>query len=193
MTHLNHSGDIPMSEPLEIANHNGVFCDAWAARHDHLMFASVWGRSSRMLALYGAITTGALSYLELGGRRLLLDKNMDKYQARMPKNSRYGSDCVHSMLYAPVTREPRGKQQILLDAQPVSDQRLWAVLTQISDLGLLPHWRQPLLDALRRNGFVEEMEAAGVYAQVLNLGKHDDYEALLQDMIRSGQLTREAA
>ena len=193
MTTLNHSGDLPATEPLEIGNHNGIFCDAWAVSHERLVFASLWGRGSRMLALYGLITTGELCWLDLGGRHLPLDKDMDKYQTRMPKHSRYGSDCMHSMIYARITREPQAKQQILLDNRPVSDDRLWTVLNHVSDLGLLPHWQQPLLDALRRNGFIEDMETAGVYAQVLNLGKHDEYEVLVQDMIRSGQLTREAA
>ena len=46
----------PSRRVIAVENFNGVWCDAWTIDQEQLVFASLWGRSSRILALYGAIT-----------------------------------------------------------------------------------------------------------------------------------------
>lgn len=176
-----------------ISNFDGIFTDAFVCNHESVAFVSLWGRSSRIMALYGAITTGSLDTLVIDSSRWGISKELDKKQMRMPKNSRYGADCMHVMLFAELVVKEKGGKRILVDLQAINDDRLWDTLISMSELALLPHWREPLLQKLIANGFIADLPAKKLVARLVNLSDNDGYEALVQSMIRSGELSREAA
>ena len=172
--------------PIELENFDGIYCDAFAC-HQQLVFASLWGYASRMMALYGAITSGAQRSLQIAGEHYGVNKTLDKMQGRLPKDSRYGNEMVHAMLHADIVRDSTGQQRVLLG--DVSDGRLWLELSQLSELGLLPHWQDTLLPQLREEGFIRPLQAMGIDAVLLDLSRQGEYERLLCRLIREGQLS----
>lgn len=172
--------------PVELENFDGIYCDAFAC-HQQLVFVSLWGYASRMMALYGAITSGAQRSLQIAGEHYGVNKSLDKMQGRLPKDSRYGNEMVHAMLHADIVRDSTGQQRVLLG--DVSDNRLWLELGQISELGLLPHWQDTLLPQLREEGFIRPLQAMGIDAVLLDLSRQGEYERLLCRLIREGQLS----
>lgn len=177
---------------LAVTNIDGIYCDAWVLNGNLLCFASLWGRPGRIMSLYGAVTEGHLDKLVMGGRECGIHRELNKRQTRMPANSRYGNDMMHVMLYADVVMTDKARIRVLIGREPVGEERLWAVLREMSELALLPHWQKPWLQALRGNGFVTSCDSHAMYGGRIDLSDTDGYEALLQSMIRNGQLTREA-
>ncbi len=171
--------------PVELENLDGIYCDAFVC-HQQLVFASLWGYASRMMALYGAITSGTQHSLQIAGEHYGVNKSLDKMQGRLPKDSRYGNEMVHAMLHADIVRDSAGQQRVLLG--DVSDGRLWLELSQLSELGLLPHWQDTLLPQLREEGFIRPLQAMGIDAVLLDLSRQGEYERLLCRLIREGQL-----
>lgn len=171
--------------PVELENFDGIYCDAFVC-HQQLVFASLWGYASRMMALYGAITSGTQHSLQIAGEHYGVNKSLDKMQGRLPKDSRYGNEMVHAMLHADIVRDSAGQQRVLLG--DVSDGRLWLELSQLSELGLLPHWQDTLLPQLREEGFIRPLQAMGIDAVLLDLSRQGEYERLLCRLIREGQL-----
>lgn len=172
--------------PIELENFDGIYCDAFAC-HQQLVFASLWGYASRMMALYGAITSGAQRSLQIAGEHYGVNKSLDKMQGRLPKDCRYGKEMVHTMLHADIVRDSTGQQRVLLG--DVSDNRLWLELGQLSELGLLPHWQDVLLPQLRAENFIRPLQAIGIDAVLLDLSRQGEYERLLCRLIREGQLS----
>ena len=163
------------------------------------MFASLWGRSSRILALYGAITARQITSLDLGGRSSRVCGELDKCQRRLPAQCRYGSDFVHVMIFdAMLIRETAG-QRILIGAryadgrmEPVAEGLVFRELAQMANIGLLASWQAPLMQVLREQGIVRDLEALGVQAVKIDLADRDAFESLVSSLIKTGQL-REAA
>ncbi len=172
--------------PIALENFDGIYCDAFAC-HQQLVFVSLWGYASRMMALYGAITSGTQHSLQIAGEHYGVNKTLDKMQGRLPKDSRYGNEMVHAMLHADIVRDSTGQQRVLLG--DVSDGRLWLELGQLSELGLLPHWQDTLLPQLREEGFIRPLQAMGIDAVLLDLSRQGEYERLLCRLIREGQLS----
>ena len=172
--------------PIALENFDGIYCDAFAC-HQQLVFVSLWGYASRMMALYGAITSGTQHSLQIAGEHYGVNKSLDKMQGRLPKDSRYGNEMVHAMLHADIVRDSAGQQRVLLG--DVSDGRLWLELSQLSELGLLPHWQDTLLPQLREEGFIRPLQAMGIDAVLLDLSRQGEYERLLCRLIREGQLS----
>lgn len=177
---------VPSATPLALENYEGVFCDAFV-QHQQLVFLSLWGYSSRIMALYGAITDGELPALHIDGTHYPVVKGMLKQQIRMPKDSRYGSEMVHAMLYADITVGDNGHQRILLG--DTDDDAIWRELGQLSEIGLLPHWQPVLLPILREQGFICCLDSRGISAVLLDLSKQQAYECLLSELVKGGQLT----
>ena len=171
--------------PVALENFDGIYCDAFVC-HQQLVFASLWGYASRMMALYGAITSGTQHSLQIAGEHYGVNKSLDKMQGRLPKDCRYGKEMVHAMLYADLVRDSAGQQRVLLG--DVSDGRLWLELGQLSELGLLPHWQDTLLPQLRAENFIRPLQAMGIDAVLLDLSRQGEYERLLCRLIREGQL-----
>ena len=172
--------------PIALENFDGIYCDAFAC-HQQLVFVSLWGYASRMMALYGAITSGTQHSLQIAGEHYGVNKSLDKMQGRLPKDCRYGKEMVHAMLYADLVRDSAGQQRVLLG--DVSDGRLWLELSQLSELGLLPHWQDTLLPQLREEGFIRPLTTMGIDAVLLDLSRQGEYERLLCRLIREGQLS----
>ena len=172
--------------PIELENFDGIYCDAFAC-HQQLVFASLWGYASRMMALYGAITSGAQRSLQIAGEHYGVNKTLDKMQGRLPKDSRYGNEMVHAMLHADIVRDSTGQQRVLLG--DLSDGRLWLELSQDSELGLLPHWQDTLRPPLPEARFIRPLQAMGIDAVLLDLSRQGEYERLLCRLIREGQLS----
>ncbi|WP_314909512.1 hypothetical protein [Cardiobacterium hominis] len=184
---------------IAVENFNGVWCDAWIIDQDQLVFASLWGRSSRILALYGAITARQITSLDLGSRSSRVCGELDKCQRRLPAQCRYGSDFVHVMIFdAMLIRETAG-QRILIGAryadgrmEPVAEGLVFRELAQMANIGLLASWQAPLMQVLREQGIVRDLEALGVQAVKIDLADRDAFESLVSSLIKTGQL-REAA
>ena len=184
---------------IAVENFNGVWCDAWIIDQEQLVFASLWGRSSRILALYGAITARQITSLDLGGRSCRVSSELDKRQTRLPAQCRYGSDFAHTMVFAEtLVRETVG-QRILIGARhgdgrmvPVAEDAVFAELAQMANIGLLPCWQAPLMQALREQHMVCDLETLGVQAVKIDLADRDAFESLVSSLIKTGQL-REAA
>ena len=184
---------------IAVENFNGVWCDAWIIDQDQLVFTSLWGRSSRILALYGAITARQITSLDLGGRSSRVCGELDKCQRRLPAQCRYGSDFVHVMIFdAMLIRETAG-QRILIGAryadgriEPVAEGLVFRELAQMANIGLLASWQAPLMQVLREQGIVRDLEALGVQAVKIDLADRDAFESLVSSLIKTGQL-REAA
>lgn len=172
--------------PIALENFDGIYCDAFAC-HQQLVFVSLWGYASRMMALYGAITSGTQHSLQIAGEHYGVNKSLDKMQGRLPKDCRYGKEMVHAMLHADIVRDSAGQQRVLLG--DVSDGRLWLELGQLSELGLLPHWQDTLLPQLRAENFIRPLQAMGIDAVLLDLSRQGEYERLLCRLIREGQLS----
>ena len=190
---------IPSRRVIVVENFNGVWCDAWVIDQEQLVFASLWGRSSRILALYGAITARQITSLDLGGRSCRVSSELDKRQTRLPAQCRYGADFVHAMVFdETLVRETAG-QRILIGARhgdgrmaPVAADAVFAELAQMANIGLLPCWQVPLTQVLREQGIVRDLEALGVQAVKIDLADRDAFESLVSSLIKTGQL-REAA
>ena len=184
---------------IAVENFNGVWCDAWIIDQDQLVFASLWGRSSRILALSGAITARQITSLDLGSRSSRVCGELDKCQRRLPAQCRYGSDFVHVMIFdAMLIRETAG-QRILIGAryadgrmEPVAEGLVFRELAQMANIGLLASWQAPLMQVLREQGIVRDLEALGVQAVKIDLADRDAFESLVSSLIKTGQL-REAA
>lgn len=184
---------------IAVENFNGVWCDAWIIDQDQLVFTSLWGRSSRILAIYGAITARQITSLDLGGRSSRVCGELDKCQRRLPAQCRYGSDFVHVMIFdAMLIRETAG-QRILIGAryadgrmEPVAEGLVFRELAQMANIGLLASWQAPLMQVLREQGIVRDLEALGVQAVKIDLADRDAFESLVSSLIKTGQL-REAA
>jgi len=189
----------PSRRVIAVENFNGVWCDAWSIDQEQLVFASLWGRSSRILALYGAITARQITSLNLGGRSCRVSGELDKRQTRLPAQCRYGSDFVHVMIFdAMLIRETAG-QRILIGAryadgrmEPVAEGLVFRELAQMANIGLLASWQAPLMQELREQGIVRDLEALGVQAVKIDLADRDAFESLVSSLIKTGQL-REAA
>ena len=189
----------PTRRVIAVENFNGVWCDAWIIDQEQLVFASLWGRSSRILALYGAITARQITSLDLGGRSSRVCGELDKCQRRLPAQCRYGSDFVHVMIFdAMLIRETAG-QRILIGArdadgrmEPVAEGLVFRELAQMANIGLLASWQAPLMQVLREQGIVRDLEALGVQAVKIDLADRDAFESLVSSLIKTGQL-REAA
>lgn len=89
----------PCRQVLPVDNHPGVYCDAYVADGDRLIFASLVGRSGKIMAMYGVIVAGLDRYFRVDGRIFDIDKSLEKRQTKLPASCRYGKDCVHAMLY----------------------------------------------------------------------------------------------
>lgn len=181
----------PCRQVLPVDNHPGVYCDAYVADGDRLIFASLVGRSGKIMAMYSVIVAGLDRYFRVDGRIFDIDKSLEKRQTKLPASCRYGKDCVHAMLYAPPVGNDSLQRRALL--RDVDDVRLWDTLQHMSTLGLLDHWRTALLTALRAQDMLRPLPSMGIDAVLLDLADSKAYEALVQDMIRDGHLRGEAA
>lgn len=189
MIQPNHAAQSPV---IAVGNFDGIYCDGWVLSGNMLCFVSLWGRPSRVMALYGSVTEQYTTGLELNGRMCGISHEINKRQTRLPATSRYGNDMMHVMLYVDAVLTEKAGIRVLLDRESVNEDRLWMVLSEMSELALLPHWRKPLLKALRDNGFIADLEGFAASGVRIDLFKKDDYQALVQSMVRGGQLTREA-
>ena len=189
----------PTRRVIAVENFNGVWCDAWIIDQEQLVFASLWGRSSRILALYGAITARQLTSLDLGGRNCRVGCELDKRQTRLPAQCRYGADFVHAMIFdAMLVRETAGQRILIGDRhadgqiEPVAEDAVFRELAQMANIGLLASWQAPLMQVLREQGIVRDLEALGVQAVKISLADREAFEQLVSALIKGGQL-REAA
>lgn len=173
-------------ELCPVDNVDGIYCDAIVRKGEYAVFASLWGRSTAMMSLYGNITTGAISSLTVAGKHYGVSKNMAKLQTRLPKHSRYGSDVAHVFVYGPSVLEEVVGQRVLL--QRVDDAWIWDNLAGMSHLYLPEHWRPVLLPALREAGHIVTLEAHGIDAVMIDLSAQKAYEELVCSLIRSGEL-----
>jgi hypothetical protein len=62
----------------------------------------------------------------------------------------------------------------------------------MANIGLLASWQAPLMQVLREQGIVRDLEALGVQAVKIDLADRDAFESLVSSLIKTGQL-REAA
>jgi hypothetical protein len=136
----------------------------------NLMFMSVYGRDGAVQQLLAAIQLGSaeggLRYLTLVDPQTRRDvlpvsigdrDRLTKFTGRLPKENLFGN-LVHLWLYDPEIMKPSrgtGSAWLLVDqcSDPAGLQlehrrdRVWALYQELSKVPLLPHWRDPILDA----------------------------------------------
>lgn len=153
-----------------------------------LLLLSVFGRDTAIRELQARIQLGSQHHDGLGeltlkpiedvGRRrpervaIGNPKELEKLTGRIP-TSVFGN-LTHMWLYHPALATPQKGADIAWVVVPgaaeVGDQsavmaliyeRLWAVVTRLAAIPLLPHWQRPVIDAISRCGMVLRMGQHG--------------------------------
>lgn len=206
-----------------------VFVDACVRNEaSQLMFLSVFGRDTATKELMARIQIAkgseGLGELRLKGYGehqgqshtvFIADpKGLDKLTGRLPKGM-FG-ELTHLWIFQPVVRAPDkgAKQAWLIDhlersvqTSQLMRERVWAAVCDMASVPLLPHWREPVLEAIWKD-MVFEMghyasDASSSYSPRFSepLGKvvayrvalTDDFASRVSLLIREGKLTLSAA
>ena len=99
---------------------------------------------------------------------------------------------------AMLVRETAGQRILIGDRhadgqiEPVAEDAVYRELAQLANIGLLPCWQAPLMQALREQHMVCDLETLGVQAVKIDLADRDAFEQMVSALIKGGQL-REAA
>ncbi|SUO96740.1 hypothetical protein [Suttonella ornithocola] len=175
-----------------ITNIEGIFCDAIIADDNgNCCFASLWGRNSELLALYGGITTEAIHGISVENQAYGLDKRLQKKQLRMPKESKYGSDLVHSFLFSPMTIADQDGCRILIDRKPIEQNRIWTSVCSLSEIGLLNEWQTPILRKLQSLELIKPLSISAsekLFAVKINLFAQSIFAEMVSEMLIAGEI-----
>lgn len=212
----------PAAAPLLVLDDvKGVYVDALVQHKDTgaLLFGSFWGRDTAIQELLArlslGLTEGGLAALRLTGfnqpdvkYRILIEspEQLAKLTGRMPAASLFG-EVVHAWLYVPLVVQPdyAGRRALRVlrteDACDSSQAReaafrsdtIWALFKEVSHLPLLDHWREVVLGAAIKHGWLSCHTGHGVQILEINLGTDDlgtddGYEKVIGELILTGQL-----
>ena len=161
-----------------------VFVDACIRNEaSQLMFLSLYGRDTATKELLARMQLGkhqgGLQELQLKGVGDLVDQvhtvvvgdpdRLEKFSGRLPKGNLYGN-LTHMWVYDPAIQTPNkgAKQAWVIDRQKEDlpsqviqmRQRIWQAVTQLASIPLLPHWQEPVLQAIW-TGMVTEFGKSG--------------------------------
>ncbi|MDR8402145.1 hypothetical protein NE850_38125 [Paraburkholderia sp. USG1] len=193
-----------------------IFVDACVrAPTSELMFLSAFGRDGSVQQLYASLHLG----MQEGGlqRVTILDptsrkpiaaipigdpKRLDKFSGRLPKDNLFGN-LVHTWIFDEILLKPSratGTAWLLLDRHSQSDEaawvatRTWSLVTQLSPVPLLPHWRERVLNELADELVTDLSQTASapigrLFASVTSLP--EAFPQTLSALVRSGDLTLE--
>ena len=191
-----------------------IFVDACVrAPTGELAFLSAYGRDGSLQQLYAALHLG----IQEGGVRqiTLLDpatrqtlaavpvgdpKRFDKFSGRLPKDNLFGA-LVHTWIFDEVLLKPSratGTAWLLLDRHSQSGEAAsvaeltWSLVTQLSPVPLLPHWRDRMLSALGDELVTDLSQTTSapvgrLLALVTSLP--EAFQQTLSTLVRSGDLT----
>ncbi|MBL3529518.1 MAG: hypothetical protein JMN27_17850 [gamma proteobacterium endosymbiont of Lamellibrachia anaximandri] len=193
----------------------GIFADAVVTdTHEALVFLSLWGRDTAIQELLARLSVsereGGLEQLSLTGPEYqkvrIRTGNADRYvkiSGRMPKDNLFGA-VTQLWLYDRLVTEPDrvNRKAILLHrvsslSQPLSHSmgsdedkasRLWQRVRQTCHLPLLDHWRDTVLDAFRKEGWIQDLSGIGLNGITIDLGS-DDVERVVGSLILDGRLS----
>ncbi len=193
----------------------GIFADAVVTdANEALVFLSLWGRDTAIQELSARLSVsereGGLEQLSLTGPEQqnirIYTGNADRYDkitGRMPKDNLFGA-VTHLWLYDRLVTEPDrvNRKAILLHrvsslSQPLShgmgsdkdkESRLWQRVRQACHLPLLDHWRDTVLDAFRKEGWIQDLPGIGLNGITIDLGS-DDVERVVGSLILEGRLS----
>ena len=94
-------------------------------------------------------------------------KELEKLTGRLPQGV-YGN-LTHLWLYHPALRTPQKGADVAWVVERLArdgatsrvNERLWAAVSQLAAIPLLAHWREPILEALAREGMLLRMGQGG--------------------------------
>lgn len=210
----------------EIQHCSDVFVDACVRNEaSQLMFLSAYGRDTAVKELMARMELGGndnhgLSELTLKGacnhagesHTVMVGdpKRLEKHTGRLPKRRLFGN-LTHLWIYDPVIRVPdKGARTAWLIDRPTDDkshgldmqERIWAAIGNLASIPLLPHWRDTVLAAVKREMVFEMGKATGPDynprfskplggMQAFRIALTDEFPNVVSSLIKSGQLTLE--
>lgn len=175
-----------------------------------VVFMSLFGRDTAVNGLLGRLSVGSHDPMYLSGvwtlsgadaQFLAIPQWIDKMQGKMPEPNLFGS-VGHLMLYNPLCARPdMGAREafLLVKSKLKTEQeqeewrgQTWKLVTHISPLPLLAHWRDVILYQLYRSEMLVSLKNLGcLYGWHVRLGS--EYESIVTRLIRDGWLTTDPA
>lgn len=174
-----------------------------------VVFLSMFGRDTSVNGLLGRLSVNQTDQLYLSGvwtlignsgraaQFLAIPQGVGKLQGKMPEPNLFGS-VGHLVLYDPLCARPdMGTREAFLLVQAGQTQeewraQTWRLVSHISPLPLLPHWRDVLLYQLYRSEMLESLNCLGrLNGWHVRLGS--EYESIVTRLIRDGWLTTDPA
>lgn len=170
----------------------------------NLVFMSAWGRDTALQEFLARLTLGREEngieqfHILVDGRSMPVFPNQDLLEKRTTRQFRgtlFGS-MLHLWLFdrrASVPDQANHFAFALLERNEASQHRLWPLVIETCPLPLLPHWREPVMEALTHHQMLTALPGAigNVCAWRLAL-QLDVLETSLGELIRRGELTIEA-
>lgn len=187
---------------LTFDNIHGVFCDAYVANDDNIIFVSLWGRDTAIQELLAKLTIqphqGGLNYLSLvqqdQTRSVLRVGNPDqlgKLTARMPKANLFG-DVVHLWLFDIRTQEPDKVNKnafLLLNVWPATTeyQAVWALFKSLCHLPMLDTWQDTIISLLKSENWLREHKGFRINAIEIRIPE-TEFNEKITTLIQRGEL-----
>jgi len=177
---------------------DGLFCDALLVEGGDLRFLSLWGLDSQVREFQGRLSVPVRDPQRLHqfavGDTVVQAVATDYWQQFTGRvRTRLFGELVHVWIFDGRTTVPdRANGRALLLEQGgghVDDERLWSMTREVCPYPMLEHWREPVLEAFRRLGWVSTLDGVGVTGTWIALGPQDRVQACLQRLIRAGVLT----
>lgn len=177
-----------------------------------VVFLSLFGRDTAVNGLLGRLSVGPHDQMYLNGvwtlsgvwtmngadaQFLVIPQGIGKLQGKMPEPNLFGS-VGHLMLYNPLCARPdMGAREAFLLVKADQEQeewrvQIWKLVTHISPLPLLVHWRDLLLYQLYRSEMLVSLRRSGrLCGWHVRLGI--EYELIVTRLVREGWLTTDPA
>ena len=187
------------STPMPLIDTHGVYADAALTDDsDNLLFLSLWGRDTAIQELRARLSLpahdGGLSDLRFEHQRhrrvQVGDPNRLDSETGRTGQTLFGP-LIHLWLYDRIAQRPdmanRRALMLCKPGQPDSD-RLWALVTEVCHLPLLPHWREPVLQTFHEAGWIQYLEGTGIDAYAIHLAE-EAVEETITRLIKAGRLT----
>ncbi|WP_454696767.1 hypothetical protein [Achromobacter aegrifaciens] len=176
-----------------------------------LAFLSFYGRDGSVQQLFASLQLGAqdggLRHLTLVTASSSMEtvisvgdvKRLEKHTGRLPKQTLFGG-LLHCWIYDPSLLRPSRETrsgwvlQDCADAQDAgsSDDRVWDLVKQVSEVPLLDHWREFVLGELRTELLVDLADEACRPIGRLRptfVRIPSDFSARISSYVRIGRLT----
>lgn len=188
-----------MQPPIPLIDTHGVYADAALADETgNLLFLSLWGRDTAIQELRARLSLpaheGGLSDLRFEHQRFrrvqIGDPGRLDSETGRTGQTLFGP-LIHLWLYDRIAQRPDlANRRALMLCKPgqADTDRLWALVTEVCHLPLLPHWREAVLETFRSAGWIQYLGGMGIDAYVIQLAE-EAVEETITRLIKAGLLT----